>query len=254
MHLRVGPWTRASKAYLVTMLVALAHLKPASVATSLDPTFPVRYTGWWWYNVVGFAWTAGVLYIILFCPRKPYIYGVLATYTIQSWVYLILRHGLTALSPFLDHSSSSSFGALVLRTNEVLRFLSLVTATVTFFAWNLVLAPTIWYLKRTPRERRAFLIWNTRFRMVNIHNLNILLAWLVNVRASPRRAFVFDDLWCSGVALTAYTLFYVLVFDRLGMHLYPVFSPRTPLMIATWSALLAFYYGSFVVWNRFVHA
>jgi hypothetical protein len=47
------------------------------------------------------------------------------------------------------------------------------------------------------------------------------------------------------VTIVAYLLFYTMVLDRVGVHLYPIFSPRNSYCILVWSAVLGAYYGLF---------
>jgi hypothetical protein len=53
------------------------------------------------------------------------------------------------------------------------------------------------------------------------------------------------------LSVMTYMAFYLGILDRIGVHLYPVFSPRAPglLVVATWTIVLAAYLTSFVVWR-----
>jgi len=249
-HLRLGPWKLVVKVYLVFFYSAIIYLKPDNAAKALTPTYPAPYSKGWWYNVLVFVYMSVILYRILFATRGQAL-AILTTYTMQSWSYLTLRHGLTAISPWL-HQSAESFkmSVFLLHFNEVLRFTSLVTATVTFVLWNFLLGPLIYFYIKTPERRRAFTQFNCSFDMINVHFLNIVFAVLVNVTVSPNRMFRLEDIWFSMAIAAIYSCLYLFVLDRLGVHLYPILSPRSSIAVASVSLLFLMYYGCFIGWNR----
>eukprot|EP00804_Cyclotella_cryptica_P030671 CCRYP_009109-RA/>CCRYP_009109-RA protein AED:0.06 eAED:0.06 QI:543/1/1/1/0.5/0.33/3/284/194 len=169
--------------------------------------------------------------------------GVIVTYTIQSWIMLTTRHGLSALAPFLPRQH------ILLWFNEMLRFPALATASITFFYWNLLIAPVIYYNLGTKEKKRLFLKFNFNFRMVQVHFFNIIFAVLNTIVTSSRK-FEFLDLWCALAGAIGYALLYLLVLDRFGVHLYPIFSPRTFWSVLSWSALVGTYFLAYHVWNE----
>ena len=101
----------------------------------------------------------------------------------------------------------------------------------------------------------AFLnVWYTSttldfsFRMVQVHFFNIVFA-VLNTLVTSSRDFEFIDLWCALAGAVGYALLYLLVLDRFGIHLYPVFSPRSVWSMLSWSALLGTYFLVFHAWN-----
>jgi hypothetical protein len=49
-----------------------------------------------------------------------------------------------------------------------------------------------------------------------------------------------------------YTLFYAFILDRLGVHLYMIFSPRTNLSILAWSIVLGVTVYCYSFWDAVV--
>jgi hypothetical protein len=47
----------------------------------------------------------------------------------------------------------------------------------------------------------------------------------------------------------AYTVFYLLVLDANGIHMYICFTPRTPACGLVYSSVVALYVGAFMFWN-----
>lgn len=149
-HLRVGPWCTAAPIYMSIVVAKLVYWMPQTESFYLDDevlsTHPLAYTATWLYNFVVFFWMKFVLLRTL-SLRGP---GVMATYTIQSWMMLTIRHGLSALAPFLPRQH------FLLWFNEILRFPSLATATITFCYWNFLIAPVIYYNIKDGEKKKAF--------------------------------------------------------------------------------------------------
>jgi len=239
---RIGPWSMPARIYMVALCVTIWRTKPQHF--EFEPTFPRPYSFSWYYNLITFAWMTIVLNLTL-CGRAGLF--VLSTYTIQSWTVLTIRHGLTALAPFLSNDKH-----ILLQINELLRFQGIVTATVTFVIWNFVIAPVILYkFMDCPKKRRDFVSWMFSFRLVQVHGFNIVFAILNTIATGPRH-FTFIDLWCAFIMALLYSLFYLLILDRLGIHLYPIFSPRSYVSLVTWTIVFACYYGSFLLWNHVI--
>ncbi len=59
-------------------------------------------------------------------------------------------------------------------------------------------------------------------------------------------------LWCAMLVGVIYALFYLLVLDRLGVHLYPIFSPRTHWCAVAYSVFVGLYFGAFRGWNAII--
>jgi hypothetical protein len=74
----------------------------------------------------------------------------------------------------------------------------------------------------------------------------------MNTVITSSRQLEFLDLWCALAGAIGYALLYLLVLDRFGVHLYPIFSPRTFWSVLSWSALLGTYFMVFYGWNEVI--
>lgn len=136
----------------MTILVAnLIYWMPQKEIFCLDDevlsTYPLTYTIGWLYNVLAFLW----MKFILVKTFKSKGLGVIVTYTLQSWIMLTIRHGITALAPFLPTQH------FLLWFNEILRFPALATASITFCYWNFVIAPVLYYSMTDEESKNVFL-------------------------------------------------------------------------------------------------
>jgi hypothetical protein len=208
------------------------------------------------YNAVAFLYMAGIGMHLK--RSSPLGIKIWSTYTIQSWTVLAFRHLCCALSCLLPPSSSNSSKIGTLRRHvsvlaEIVRFPAACSATVTFVVWNALVMPFI-YLKfqHDPERRRGFLRFCFSFRLVNVHILNIVLAYWNALQASPPRLIGIWDFYWALVSVALYMAFYLLVLDRLGVHLYAVFSPRAParVVLTTWTLLLGVYVATFFAWQQ----
>ena len=207
-------------------------------------SYPEAFSTFWFYNCINFLWMAGVLAASLIQSKAGV--SIIMTYTVQSWIVITARHGLTALAPFLPKGHSLLF------LNEFLRFHSLITATVTFVVWNFMIAPVIYFkFMETPKKKQGFLTFMLSFRLVQLHGFNIVFAVLNSVIISPRK-FTSLDLWVSMSYAVVYSLFYLCILDRLGIHLYPVFSPRSKYFTITWTFAYGCYVIGYYFWNKVV--
>jgi hypothetical protein len=115
---------------------------------------------------------------------------------------------------------------------EILRFPGLLSATITTIVWNVILFPAIllFYIKDNEQRKKWFQYF-TNFRLTQLHVFNALFAYTNGVLLGPVRPLHLGDLASAVAMLTLYMLFYFGILDRLGVHLYPIFSPRTPISI-----------------------
>lgn len=209
-HLRVGPWSKLAPIYVTIMVSKLIYWMPQQSSFHLDDEIVStheQHSEFWLYNISAFIWMASVL-IASIKKRGP---GIVVTYTVQSWIMLTVRHALSALAPFLPNNH------ILLWVNELLRFPALATATITFFFWNFLVSPVIYY-NFQPERRKDFLQFNFSFRLVQLHFFNIIFATMNTVIASSRE-FRSVDLWCALAGAIGYSLVYLLVLDRIGVHL-----------------------------------
>lgn len=243
--LRVGPWTTFAPIFVLAIVAKLIYWMPQQSSFHFDDeilsTHPPAYSAFWAYNLAAFFWMVLVLLMSL-QKRGP---GIIFTYTIISWMMLIIRHGLSALAPILPANH------ILLWINEMLRFPALANASVTFFFWNFIIAPMIYYNYDDAKRRRDFLQFNFQFRLIQLHLFNIAFA-VMNTVVTSSREFQVVDLWCALAGAIGYALMYLLIFDRIGVHLYPVFSPRTHWSVLSWMTMLGSYFAVFHFWNHII--
>jgi len=162
-----------------------------------------------------------------------------ASFTLVSWSLLTLRFLAVLVAP---HSPIAA------AVGEVLRFPTLAAATTTTLLWNFVLQFVIYWAMPTPAQRAQFVRFNRQFSLMNIHILNLPLALLSH--CCSLRPLVFFDLWVSSALFYLYALFYLLVLDPLGVHMYPVFTPRTPLCAIPYALLVGLPFAVHAGWAR----
>ena len=260
LYLRIGPWSPFASFYLILVGGVLWNKFPGITAltNNLNAKQQVQqnalFTMEWFYNLMAFIWMSYILHRLLSAGSK----FILCTYTIQSWCALILRHALAVLLPILSHSSSftslpQSFVVYTLGVlHRRLRFHALFSATTTFAVWNFLLFPYVYFIAmKTPTRRRNFVKWSFSFNLCQIHLCNIMFAFANTVFCSSSRKLVFDstDLWVAACLAWFYSLFYLLVLDRFGVHLYPIFSPRSHLIAVSGATVWGMLYITFAGWN-----
>mmetsp|Transcript_5528 Transcript_5528/g.6783 ORF Transcript_5528/g.6783 Transcript_5528/m.6783 type:complete len:339 (-) Transcript_5528:48-1064(-) len=252
-NLRVGPWKPVAPLILLILGTVVVQYRPSQFFHESDSTLVSSYQEpfsiYWYYNLFSCASMLGLVTWIAFNRAK----GVVVTYTILSWILNAIAHGINALAPFLhDHHH-------LLQINRMIRFPSLVSATLTFVIWNVVLLPYIYFGIYDTKEKKAnFLKWNLEFRMVQIHLCNIIYSILNTivtgrsedmVKAGSFNLFDSEDLWYGLAYGYCYGLFYTLVLDRIGVHIYPIFSPRSNLVAVTWLTQFGLHYAFYKLWN-----
>ena len=245
-------------------------------ATAILQMPPVQITS------VSFYYNASIgLYMMYICysivAHSPLSYGAWITYTVQSWTLLTVRHLLYALSGMFDHGTTTpnnndhhhhqnyhtnTFVVLA----ELIRFPCAVAHTTTFVVWNFLLVPYILgvALAKEPSSRRDdFVRFCTSFRLLNLHGMNIIFCaanvWYWNndhhghgtTTTTRSRPLEMADLYASLISMLGYFTFYLCVLDRLGIHLYPIFSPRHSniIVFVVWTSVILLYIATFHVWQ-----
>ena len=241
-HLRKGPWFFLAPYYLALFAFLVVYFRPASFDfLVVDNSLPELNSSWH-YCAIAFAVNGCAVLGLLLWNVGP---APLVTYTITSWSLLTAHNVLSSVLPF--------FPALVPAlgpVREFLRFPVLVAHTVTFVIWNFVLAPAIYRIMPTPEKKRDFMKWILAPFMFEIHVFNYPIAVVSTLgEAAKRRPLVIDDLWCALLVAFYYALVYLFLLDRLGVHFYPIFSPRSKWCVVAWSSLFAIYLGTFNFWN-----
>jgi len=257
-HLRVGPWSVSSIIALPLILLGAmwsttSTRRPTAAAypsfAFCTSAYPPAFSWFWLYNVIVTCWMAFVLGRNIRHEgwAMPY-----TTFTVWSWTMLLLRHALTALAAlpiplFYDEVDTTRYGFRVIsQLAECLRCPALLNSVVVFVVWNLVLAPGIYLTLETTTKRKQFIRWLFQFNLINQHFLSLPLAITSAIVSAPRQ-FTDADLWCGLASVVSYLLFYILVLDRLGVHLYPIFSPRSKYCALVWSLVIVGY-GALFRW------
>lgn len=245
--LRVGPWSKLAAPTLLIISAGIVYLRPTEKDDfdSLVSSYPKPLSLFWWYNAVAFLGMGIVLYRCI-ANSAP---AIMIAYTMLSWFLNMSRHAINALAPFLsDHH-------FLLRLNHITRFPALLTATITFLVWNFALLPFVYIVAMNSKQKRiGFIAWNFNLNMVQLHCCNIFYAIMNTLITGPRNediAAIFDkdDLWYALAYSLTYGLFYNLILDRIGIHLYPIFSPRSRFLVITWSLVFALHYAAYLCWN-----
>jgi len=258
-HFRVGPWTRVSLALPIILCAALVFLKPGNefplskgFETAADSSehrcclktssYPEVFSVYWWYNIIIFLHMTGLVAYCMFLSTP----AIIGAYTIQSWIMNITRHGLNALAPFLKD------GHLLLHINRILRFPALVSSVITFTVWNFILVPFL-SIQADDTRRKNFMKWNITFRMVQLHVCNVIYSIMNTLFTqsgdSTFQLFQYEDMWYGLVYGLGYGLFYILFLDRIGVHLYPVFSPRTNYSAILWPGTMMIIFTVYKTFN-----
>ena len=207
-----------------------------------DKSYPA-FTMAWYYNVALFFWMAYVSWCIYDNSKS---FRAWIFFTICSWTIMCIRHGLCALAPFLPS---------VRLWIGILRFPVLLSASVTFGIWNFVLLPVITMVFLKGEKRSNFLRFAFKWWMCQIHICNILFAYLNAVFFEPKAQGLHQgDVNAVVVYIVAYMLFYYCILDRVGIQLYPIFSPRTYICIPSWLMLAGICLGNYVFWNKILTA
>uniref|UniRef100_A0A7S0BXP4 Uncharacterized protein n=1 Tax=Proboscia inermis TaxID=420281 RepID=A0A7S0BXP4_9STRA len=226
-RLRVGPWSPFPIAVLACVAYFIVINRPPVLLLlstqngQLVYHFPEAFSIMWYYNFFGFLW---MCYVISCFPTL----FVLVSFTMFSWLIMTIRHGISALAPFLEPDIYQSHAA-ILQLHELLRFWVLVSAIITFTVWNFLLAPLVYFiLMNTQTQKKRFLKWAVSFEVFQVQVMVIVFAFLNTITSvEGNLLFTFSDLWFALMMHEIYAVFYVSFLDRFGVHLYPIFSPRT---------------------------
>lgn len=245
MRLRIGPWSPFAGMYLIVIAATLAYKSswnPRQEYDEQDDNTISMSSNWWYYNMAIFFWMTYVSCTVVGGPASWYAW---ATFSMWSWSMVMLRHGLAAMYPFFP---SNVILANLLRWTHLP---SLTMATIVVGMWNFVIGPCIYFFfMNTPEKKRKFLGYFTSFRLTQIHVFLILYAVLNSRSTGETMRFEFRDLWTTMAITFSYMLFYLLILDRIGVHLYPIFSPRTHWCVVIWSAVWFLHFAIYWMWNR----
>lgn len=232
--MRVGYWSPIAIAFIISFYSSLFLYMPPL-------EFPVTQTDdfWWWADAAVFTW--GVFVVVQATVSKGSLHAFYVSYTGWSWLILTARAGLSAAAPLLK--SHPALATWVKTLGSSLHFPTAVAAVITFTIWNFVLFPIIYFKAMPPGEPRdSFLRFNFSFFMINIHVLNLPLALVNTVYGDGARLFSLSDLWVGYLVVMLYSMLYLFVLDRLGLHFYPMFCPRSAACGISMGLVLVLYY------------
>eukprot|EP00934_Nitzschia_sp_Nitz4_P005485 Nitzschia sp. Nitz4//scaffold25_size161228//124480//125370//NITZ4_002450-RA/size161228-processed-gene-0.88-mRNA-1//-1//CDS//3329544646//5475//frame0 len=246
-HYRFGPWRiepcvmLGAIVYLVVMGASWMLSNPPNEKGwmslfEIDAAQYEPYTFDWYCSTAVFVWMVGICYDVAFVsPLGPVAW---ISFTLWSWTTLTIRHGLVAASPFIP----------MLRVPaEVLRFPALLSASITTCIWNLVLFPAISFYYITDAEKRkSFIKYFTNFRLTQLHVFNFIFAVANCVYLQPIRPMHLGDFAAAVVML------YLCILDRLGIHLYPIFSPRSPFAAPALVLMMCCVIGGYLFWKQYL--
>ena len=244
--MRVGKWKPIAPIMMVMLGTFIVQTRPTKfineLSTTLVSSYHELYSVYWWYNLIAFTFmSCMILWIVMYRTK-----GVIVTFTIVSWNLNTAGHGINVIAPFLnDHH-------ILLHINRMIRFPALVSASITFSVWNIILLPYIlFFILDTEQKRYHFTKWNLSFRLVQLHICNIIWAVLNTIvtRRSEAMTFDKDDLWYGLLLSLGYGLFYTMILDRIGVHIYPIFSPRSNLVTLTYTLVIVIHFLFHRLWN-----
>ena len=197
------------------------------------------FTTAWWTHCAIFLWMLFICHNVAFV--SPMGKAAWLSFTLWSWTTLTLRHGLLSVAPWVPLARVPA---------EVLRFPGLLSALITTVVWNFVLFPAIaiFYI-RDHGQRKGFISYFTNFRLMQLHVFNLVFAYTCGAFMEPRRSLHLGDFAAAVTMLVLYMLFYFCILDRLGIHFYPIFSPRTPIMIPSFLMVIGACVGGFNFWS-----
>lgn len=246
-HYRYGPWSLtvilslATISYLLLLAGVLMSLHPGwwenFYLADGDSSYQA-FTHEWYYTFAAFAWMLYVMWHVL--TKSPIGIAAWIAFTLWSWTILSLRHGLVLIAPFLPS---------VRIWAELLRFPALLSASITTVIWNFVLFPILILFIKDVENRRKFIGYFTNFRLTQLHVFNLFFAVTNCAMVKPTRQLHMGDMGAMVVLIVAYMAWYYFILDRLGIHLYPIFSPRTPLALFSYILIIAACTGGYHFWK-----
>lgn len=107
-----------------------------------------------------------------------------------------------------------------------------------------------------PKDRAEFVKWLVSPLLIQVHLLNLPAVVLVigcGGLDGGARPFNETDLWLGVADMILYSILYLFFLDRLGVHFYPVFSPRTQLSFLVYGLVPGLYVLCHYGWNDFIN-
>ena len=253
-HYRYGPWHVAPSvglgvlAYMLMLSAAWMAINAPNEAHGWWTLFHIEddqyhpFSTAWFINLATFLWMIYICWNVMFISPMGKVAWI--SFTLWSWTTVTIRHGLLLIAPWVPS---------VRLVAEILRFPGLLSASITTLVWNFVLFPAILliYIKDNG-QRKTWVQYFTNFRLTQLHVFNALYAYINSVVLEPIRPLHHGDLAAAVSMLLLYMLFYFCILDRLGIHLYPIFSPRTPICVVSLLLVVGACLGGFNFWKSFL--
>eukprot|EP01083_Nonionella_stella_P308792 1091063_1 len=241
-YLRYGPWSPSAYIFLLCFLVAMVHQSPYAYNmfpehNTTNPSHNSIQGGIWRLLIAIY----GIALVSVMC--HAFAYWPLASFTIMSWNLFTIRYIFTALISFgfVDWYPLHAM-------SEILRFPALVCNSITVSVWWIILVPSILCFIQSKSAQKAFIKFNTKPFLLNVHLLNIVLAGLDHL-SSPRILNYFD-LYIGVFVGMAYVLVYLFVLDPRGFHFYHIIlSPRPHWCTIPYLVLLCLFPLYLSIWN-----
>jgi hypothetical protein len=260
LWMRVGSWSKLFIAAVVLFYTSLIWFKPSPL--EFEPSSITSYdsdTSYWMgipkatvIDLAIFMWG-----LVVIAHAKISMQSVMAffiSFTGWSWMLITLRSGLE-FGAWMTYERNNYLSLKLATLGSSLRLVTITNATVVCSIWNLVLFPIMYFISLPPGEKRTnFLKFNFGFFMVNIHILNLPLAWLNILSGDRVRPFTQSDLWVSYVVIMMYSMVYFFIMDRLGMHFYPILCPRSKLSLISIGLVIWLYYYLYTKWNEHIQS
>lgn len=249
---RYGPWhwgIKAALAALVYVLILGVTWMRMNAPTS-DGWISLFAIGDEHYEAFSVDWniTCGVflwmVYPFVVMMRNKTIFGgmVRISFTFWSWTVMTIRHGLLVVAPWVPAARIPA---------EILRLPVLLSACLTFGLWNFVIFPAIMvFFIHSAEARKNFALDFLGFHLINFHVFNIVFAISNAAMLAPVRPMHLGDLAAAFTMLMLYAAFYLLILDRLGVHLYPILSPRSIASVVSLALILGIWVGGYNYWKE----
>jgi hypothetical protein len=260
LWMRVGYWNPLVVVVLVVVYVSIVWFKPQPLEFS--PFVLEKLGGEEGSYVMGmpkataidlaiFSW--GIIVMIQAKISLGSIRAFPISFTGWSWLLLTSRAGLEFSAWAASKHNFDQIASKLATVGSSIRLVAISNACVVCTVWNLVLLPIIYFKSVPPGEKRTnFIKFNFGFFMTNIHILNFPLAF-ANILSGDRvRLFNESDLWVAYLVIVLYSVGYFFIMDRLGLHFYPIFNPRTIFSIVSIVAVLGLYWKLFHSWNNYI--
>jgi len=172
---RIGRWSVFALPAMVAMAAYLVSAKPTEAefseffaAGALDSTY--------------YGSMMMVIHCVLICNNILTLYFILrrasaavfGTYTIISWSSTTLHLILTFAEGL---PLFAKFKPMLIAARQLTRFISMVSAVVTFAVWNFALAPVMYFFFcKTDGAKTRFKSWNFSIQLTELHALNFPIA------------------------------------------------------------------------------